>query len=263
MHMQREGRTITSVDEWKSVAPPRSPEHWRSGRSAKECAVAWCGGPAGVAAPEEIVALLDSHPDPRGCVFVGATPEHPIPFDDLRGEPRNADLAAICDHAAGPIAITVEAKADEPFDRYVSGVLADAVDRSAHGTRTNAVQRVEGLAAALLPPRVRLPGLHDLRYQLLTAAAGTLAYAHQMGAARAVLIVHEFVTDDTRDERHERNASDLSKFAQRISGGTVREISIGRLAGPIRVPGGLRFTRPAALYLGKAQRVLRAPIVGS
>lgn len=261
VHLSKRGFVIRTPDDWLLFAPPKAPEaHWVAGRSALECAVAWCGGPEGPAVPAEIAALLDSHPDTRRCTLTAATPEHPIAFDELPGEPRNADVAAQGKDARGALALTVEAKADEPFDRRVADVLAEAVDRAAHGERTNIVRRVEQLAAALLPPARRgLPGLGELRYQLLTGAAGTLAYAATVGAGRAVLVVHEFVTPATRDERHRTNAADLDAFVRRLSGGDTGGIPPDRLAGPFRVPGGPLFARPAALYVGKVQRWLRAP----
>ena len=77
--------------------------------------------------------------------------------------------------------------------------------RIATDQRTGAIARIEALSAALLPPwREGLPRLGDLRYELLTGIAGTLAWAREIAASRAV-IVHEFITDQTRDADHARN----------------------------------------------------------
>jgi hypothetical protein len=105
-----------------------------------------------------------------------AFPEHQIRFDDLRGEPRNADLAIEARDRAGIVGITIEGKADETFDRSVTAVLQAGIQRIAADERTGAIVRVEALANALLPPwRAGVSHLGDLRYQLLTAIAGTLA----------------------------------------------------------------------------------------
>jgi hypothetical protein len=208
--------------------------------------------------PEEIQALLDGHPDTVGCRIVSAIPEHPVRFDSLRGEPRNADLVAVAECADDRIAISVEAKADESFDMYIGDLAADAVDRIAHGERTGALVRLEGLVAALLPPRKqRAPKLGGVRYQLLTATAGALAYAIQEGAAKAVLIIHEFVTNHTRDDHHRRNSHDSDVFIGRLSGGAFGHLAAGNMVGPLLVPGQPLFADVPPLYIGKASRHLR------
>jgi hypothetical protein len=119
---------------------------------------------------------LRSHPDLKGIVIERALPEHQIRFDDLPGEPRNADLAIEARDGEGLVAITVEGKADESFDRPVSAVLQSAVKRIAADVKTGAVHRVGSLSEALLPRwRSGLPHVGDIRYQLLTGIAGTLA----------------------------------------------------------------------------------------
>ena len=128
--------------------------------------------------PGEIVDLLASHPDTRGSLIRTVTPEHRVPFDRFRGEPRNADVVALADRPAGLIAISVEAKADEPFDRLVKDVLLELAKRIADDESTNGVARIQQLAWWLLPASVRRTSrLGDLRYQLLTGVAGAVAFA--------------------------------------------------------------------------------------
>jgi hypothetical protein len=253
----KDGTPILSVDGWYAAAPPKGREaHWRSGRSARELADAWCTS-AGPCVPDEVDQLLRSHPDLVDVVVERALPEHQIRFDDLRGEPRNADLAIEARNRDGLVAITIEGKADETFDRRVSAVLQSAAERIAADERTGAIVRAESLSAALLPPwRTGLPHLGDLRYQLLTGVAGTLAWARQIGASRALFAVHEFVTDRSRDDKHLQNASDLNLFLERLSDGTIRNLSTGVLIGPVRVPGNGQIPS-LPLYIGKAVRTTR------
>ena len=184
-----------------------------------------------------------------------AFPEHKIRFDDVRGEPRNADLAIEARDRSGVVAITVEGKADESFDRPVGQILESAVERIANDERTGAIARIEALSTALLPPwREGLPHLGALRYQLLTGIAGTVAWAREIGASRAIFIVHEFITHRTRDENHARNAADLKTFLSRFSDGTVTQLSAEGLAGPIQIPGNAHMPRTVQIYIGKATR---------
>lgn len=79
--------------------------------------------------------------------------------------------------------------------------------------------RVQQLAAALLPePWDGAPPFGALGYQLL-AAAGALAFAREVDATRAVLVIHEFVPDAAESPKHVRNAADLDAFRLRVFDG--------------------------------------------
>jgi hypothetical protein len=253
----KDGNPIVSVDGWYAGAPPKGgAEHWVTGRSARELAVAWCG-PEGACVPAEIEQLLRSHADLEGVVIERALPERQIRFDDLPGEPRNADLAIEARDGKGLVAITIEGKADESFDRPVTAVLQSAVKRLAADEKTGAVRRVESLAEALLPQwRNGLLHLGDIRYQLLTGIAGTLAWAREIGATRAVFAIHEFVTAQTSDDKHAQNASDLNQFLERLTDGAITSLPQGTLVGPVRVSGNARIPC-VPLYIGKAVRNTR------
>lgn len=253
----KDGNSILSVDGWYAGAPPKGgAAHWVTGRSARELAVAWCGS-EGPCVPAEIEQLLRSHPDLEGVVIERALPEHQIRFDDLPGEPRNADLAIEARDGKGSVAITIEGKADESFDRPVTAVLQSALKRMAADEKTGAVHRVELLSGALLPRwRTGLAHLGDLRYQLFTGIAGTLAWAHETKSARAVFVIHEFVTDQTGDDKHAQNASDLNQFLERLTDGAISNLPQGTLVGPVRVAGNARIPS-VPLYIGKAVRNTR------
>jgi hypothetical protein len=153
--------------------------------------------------------------------------------------------------SSSKVAVTIEAKADEPFGTTVRDALADALERSIENPRSQGVQRVNDLVRALLPPRRKgLPHVGDLRYQLLTATAGTLAYAAKESASLAVLIVHEFVTDKTRDKRHIENGEDFRRFLHRLSGEEVLSGVSDALLGPFAVPSSSPFNG-ATFLIGK------------
>jgi hypothetical protein len=252
------GTQIRTIDDWFKLAPPkRGNFHWKDGRSAKECARAWCPDTGDVCCPSELTELLNSHPDIKGATIVSAIPEYLTSFDRL-GEPRNSDMVAIAHHCGGNLAISIEAKADEAFDESVMKVLHRAVRRICLDMDSNGVLRVQQLAKSLLPPRSGgLVTLGDIRYQLLTAVAGALSYAKDVNASRAVFLVHEFKTDSTNDQKHFSNQVDLNKFVARLTGGMISELKSGVLEGPILVPGAPLFPQPIPLYLGKASRDLR------
>lgn len=260
MRITKNGQLIQSVEDWFRYAPPKGgADQWRDGRSAKEFARAWVES-GSVSVPDELVALLSSHPDTQSAVLENGEPEARLAFDKRVGEVRNADLAVRAVAGSAPLALTIEAKADEPFDQLVPDTLADALDRILERGRGGGVDRVRDLATSLLNPPARgLPPLRLLRYQLLTAVAGSLAWARQLEAPRAVLVIHEFQTSQTSTGELQRNAQDLDLFVTRLTAGTLRGLAVGSLVGPIRVPGDPLFDKPADLYLGKIVRRVSPP----
>jgi len=259
MNIVKNGREIRTVDQWFELAPPKGGrEQWVEGRSALECARAWCAT-QGPVVPPELLTLLASHPDTETAVIRFITPEQRVRFDALRGEPRNADVVALADDAAGVLAISIEAKADEPFDLPVADVLGHLVRAIAADERTNGVTRIQQLARSLLPPPApNTNSLGALRYQLLTALAGAVAFAVENEASRAILVVHEFVTDQTDHAKHRANMRDLNAFVARLTDGAIRAVQPGKLVGPITIPGRPLFAHSPAVYIGKAVRTLRA-----
>lgn len=70
--------------------------------------------------------------------------------------------------------------------------------------------------------------------------AGTLADAHTDGATRAVLLIHEFVTDETADELHAVNARVLADFMTRMrfdASSTTTHVPGGWITAPVEVHG--------------------------
>jgi hypothetical protein len=252
MRFEKNGTPITTVADWRDIAPPRGKDrHWRDGRSAKELADAWCrsGSPC---VPSEVQNILHSHPDIGELILLSGEPEVRLPFDDIAGEPRNADLVLLAEDARGRVAITVEAKADEPFGETLAVALATARKVKLENPRSHRETRIDQLIASLMPANSSgTAGFAATRYQLLTAAAGTLAWARQVGAQRAVLLVHEFTGPDTDDRKVAANSTDLDAFVAQISAGRITSLESGKLAGPITVPGHPLFEKAAALYIGK------------
>jgi hypothetical protein len=258
MQLMKDGHTIHSLDDWHRFAPPKRDYQWVPGRSAYELARECCG--SGVPrVPPVILRLLDSQPATANLQVASAFPEHRISFDTHSGEPRNADLAFVGETSTGKVAVTVEAKADEPFGDTVEQVVDVALDRLIAKPESRGLKRVADLVQSLIVKRGEAtPSVSALRYQLLTAVAGSLALARVEGASVAVLIAHEFITDRTRDERHRRNAADLQRFLQRLGEGLAEPLESGRLHGPYRVPGRPLLARAVPLFVGKVSSNRRA-----
>lgn len=251
MRIEKDGHIIRSIEDWGKYAGPKRRDQWKEGRSACELARSWCGS-GEPATPPELRELLDSRPETAGITVDCVSPEHPIRFDKRAGEPRNADLAFVGRVGDRSVAVTVEAKADEPFGATVAETVCDALERRVENPRSRGVERVTDLVSALLPPHTKgLPHVDGLYYQLLTATAGTLAYAIEKSASLAVLVIHEFITDKTKDELHDRNSAAYGDFLCRLRGAPPSEQEIEGLIGPTAVPGLSLFEKPPELLLGK------------
>ena len=250
---------ICDLETWLRLAGPKTKEQWKDGRSAKESARAWLERtPACV--PAEVGQALSAHPD-FGRILPGwsAEPEARVSFDSFRGEPSNLDVLVTARDEEGQLVIAVEAKADEPFGKTVEDTLHQARKRKQENPRSRRIDRLERLAAAILGvPGDRLPDIGKLRYQLLTASAAALAEAQRQSARRAVVIIHEFKTSKTTDQRHLENAEDLNAFVRRLSDGVVTTVAEGTVRGPFELPGHPLIDPPIRFYIGKAVRNLRS-----
>jgi hypothetical protein len=217
-------------------------KHWKDGRSAKELAKAFCA-PRVRAVPTELRDLLASSDQLGAVQFTQAWPEHKIRLDSFFGETRNADLAAVGTGKAGVTAVTIEAKADEPFGPTIAHALAQA------GVKSKVPQRISSLSKALFDPLP--PNLGALRYQLLHGIAATLIFAKEQKAAAAVFIVFEFQGLSCSEQNLQGNAVDLDAFVLAL-GPAASPITTGQIAGPLRVPGGGRVPSNIPLFIGKA-----------
>jgi hypothetical protein len=261
LRIAKKDLAITSLDDWLEHAGPKDPDRqWVEGRSAMEAARAWLeGAPAGP--PLEIASLLRSNADFQNVVIDQVEPEARLYFDTRRGETRNADLVFLGHDEKGSVVGSVEAKADEAFGPRISDVLNTALERAVSNPRSGGIERVVELVRGLVPPRVTdTVSIGELRYQLLTGIAGTLALAAEHKAERAIFIVHVLETSMTSSPQLAANADDASQFVRRLTSGAVKELEEGVLCGPIRVRGEALSARPAALYIGKATRRVSDPL---
>ena len=245
------GAPINSVEDWFRLAPPKRGERqWKDGRSAKELAKAFFRDDS-PRLPSELQALFAAHPATHELSVEIGIPEHVTRLDNLPGEHRNHDMVLYGHADTQRVLVAVEAKADEPFGSHT----VEEYLRRVEGSRSNVPKRIEALCQALFG---RLPDheLSGLRYQLLTAAAGTLIEARRKGyvAEAAVFVIYEFITNSTSDERLAQNSQDLDNFIRALGGRTVAP---GELAGPFDVPGGGLVPRSVPLLIGKAKSFLR------
>lgn len=243
---------MSTIELWGDYAPPKRPDQWKDGRSAKESARAWIASQPLI--PSEILDCLESHRDFRHLKEWRAEPEAQVSFDSFGGPP-NLDVLLRGVDSYGLMIIAIEAKADEPFADTVGRTLSKARKRLENNTRSGGIDRIRNLVEGILGGSVNQ---HlDVRYQLLTASAAAIAEAKRQGADRAVLLVHELRTNLTKDKKLKANASDLLNFFRLVSGEATSDFRIGVLYGPFIVPMAMTESDHIGLYLGKVVRDLR------
>jgi len=245
---------IQSVEDWYRIAPPKKGIlQWKDGRSAKELSKAWCGRKDHACPPDEFAQLLLPLVNAHQLENADGWPEHIVPIDDLPGEQPNIDLAIRCNGEQGRTVICVEAKADESFGKYVSEMRSAGVKKIKQGIATNAIKRIDHLEQLFFPGTTsRLPDENELRYQLFTGTAATLAFAKLYQAPVAVFVVHEFIFDGHVDEEKvAQNALDLGRFVTRCTGGAITSVPEGVLQGPVMTPLQPPSWGNVSLYIGK------------
>lgn len=151
--------------------------HWREGYSAKCLADRWESS-SGI--PAEVRALLEGIvPDPR---LLFAFPEHKVPLPgSSRGESQN-DVFALVRGGTTNVAVMVEGKVDEPFDRKLSDWLKNA--------SPGKLGRLDFLAGSLGLRASEIP--ETVHYQLIHRTVSALVEAERYKADAAAMIVHSF-----------------------------------------------------------------------
>jgi hypothetical protein len=224
----------TPITRWEDWTPPKKDYHWQPGHSAMELAKAWFRS-GSLSVPSEIAQMLSSVQRFRDIEFVRGVPEH-VTALPIRGEGRNHDLWLLGRTAGETVTVCVEAKADEAFGNYtVAGYRQHAVKRIEQGKPTKVPKRIDALLGIV---GQSINAWADVRYQLLTAIAGTILQAQEdakpKAATAAIFIVHEFPTAATTEPKRRQNAADFARLLNVLG---IREEHTDRpqLLGPVRL----------------------------
>jgi hypothetical protein len=248
--LTRNGQEILHWSEW---VRPKQAYQWKSGRSAMELARAWFTSNVPIV-PNEFMSLLNSSPLTKGIVVTEGRPEHVTPLPEPGGH-RNHDLALVGSVAGRPVTVCVEAKADEPFGEKIGHYWR--AKTKPDGTpleHTRAPARIATLLEIVFGPEadpLEQPW-SELRYQLLTGAAGTALQAIRDGSELAVFVIHEFLTDTVdRSIAVPANAASFTAFVSTLTGVSAEEVVTGQLYGPVMLRRSPHLARDILLFIGK------------
>jgi hypothetical protein len=239
---------IENIDEWKELCPPEKGDvHWKDGRSARELAKEWIRNRG-----NNLIKLLEQSNDFKGVNLIKASPEYESRFDKF-GRGRVHDLLLLGRQSEKNVIVSVEAKVDESFGSdTVSSYYMKSIIKQLNNINTRVPDRIMDLIKALFskPYDSRI---HLLQYQLLHAAAGTIAEAKKQGAAKALLVIHVFKTPLADPDKLAVNRDNLDLFVNVISSGKYTYINSNDIIGPITIPGNEHLPSDVEFYIGKIQ----------
>ena len=219
-----QGQRITTIDQWRSrfFDGTSKARHWKKGRSAHSLAEFIINARNGSRYLEEQISTVLS----RSVKLEEAKPEYLARFDSYPGNPSNLDLGIT--GLVGPsgsavsLFVGVEAKVDENFGKTVGSTFLSAMKRRRAGANTNAPERVKDLLSKYLscedqPDSSRFA---DIRYQLLTGCAGTVATKAEV----AVFYVLVFRTPTYDERRSQANLRDYGRFVEAAGGKPLTKV---------------------------------------
>lgn len=207
LELKKKGKQINSVDDWYSVAPPKSPSlHWKDGRSAKELAKYMTSTKGYM--PKEIEDILVKLGCNPNITFYGE-PEAVTSLES-RGGGRHHDLLLIQENE---VVVGVEAKSDEDFGKVVHKELFGNNDyeKLLDTVSDNKLKRVNRLYNDIY--WYDFYKNMELRYQLLTATDGILKEAKKANASKAVFLVLTLKKEGCyKEKKVEANLQELDDF---------------------------------------------------
>jgi hypothetical protein len=200
------GTNLTAYRGWlnRVESKNRSP-----GTSAPTLALAWSG-------PLDVLGTLATHPELSDLAIHDVIVEAKSSFDAYGGNVRNHDLVLRGTSSGAPLVVCIEAKAGEALGATIQEQAAAALKALQANPRSKASARLTDLVKRLCCYPIDDARVGALRYQLLTAWAGTLVEAAD--AAQAVFVLHEFRTEQRREDKSSLNGAELARFADVVLG---------------------------------------------
>ena len=191
------------------------------GTSAPTIAVVWAG-------IVELYGSLNRESGLHGFVMDEIIVEQQATVDRYPGGRRNHDLVVRgCLPQGQRVVVCVEAKAGEDLGATVKDqrkVARKAVEKAqAKGKTSNAEKRLHALLERFVPEGTEPRIVEGLRYQLLTALAGTLSEARKQNCEIAVLMVHDFRTNERPTDMRTKHDEELRAFREVVFGAHVSD----------------------------------------
>jgi len=229
---------ICTVDEWFKNCPPANPKkQWVDKRSALEMAKFWTNSQK----QSDFQSFLQKVK--KDISFDYAIPERATNFDNYRN-PRKNDLCIYARDKNDNILVSIEGKADEQFgNNYVYTEWIESLLEKRVKSESKKMERIIELYNRFDNKAEFL----ELRYQLTYWLAGAIEEAIRNKIKTVFLIVQEFHSNKTINQKITLNASDFDYFVRFISNGCYENVSKNEILGPINN----QYTKEIDLYVGK------------
>ena len=208
------GSVISTLQEWERHFD--NSKHWKRGRSAYSLADFILNHNGAALLESRVSSVLSER-----VTFELATPEYRAKFDRY-GKPSQLDLGIFGNIGSGKgLFVGVEAKVDEPFGPTVGERYRKALEKLERKEHSKASKRVQELLSRYFsefdPPQDSR--FADIRYQLLTAAAGTVSVQKDV----VVLYILVFKTHAYDEQKGEENYRDYKRFLDCAGGETLTQ----------------------------------------
>ena len=202
------GNPISTMEHWRSLVRK---DQWREGRSAHALADFMLNN-SGASLIESRISSVVSLP----VRLEHGIPECAARFDMYRGSAR-LDIGISGQIGTGDsLFVGLEAKVNERFGRTVCGKYLEAIKYMERNPGSNAPARIRELLSGYFADTDEpcVSRFSDIGYQLLTAAAGTVASPAHV----SVFYVAVFRTREFDEERGKMNQRDYESFVS-LTGG--------------------------------------------
>jgi hypothetical protein len=258
--VSRNGKPITTIEEWCAELNEREKGKFVPFYSAYETARAWTE-PNRI--PPAVADLFTREPLTGFCLR-RAVVEAKTWFDAYGG-PRHHDLLLTARHEQDDrvAVIGIESKVNEDFGGTLNGECKAAVAKGERGGyESKFPARLHELSFSLLnrnlpPGEPYHPEDARLRYQLLSALAGTLVEADIAHADVAMVLVHEFQTPVSKPGVEKRSSSRIEELLRRSGRAQTDELPLGKPLGPFTVRGGGKIPTGNGFYIAKVRTVVK------
>jgi len=218
----KNGKIITCLSTWKDAfIEVDNPKHWKPGRSAHSLALHFTrpsiNGSKGIDVLSEYLGYLGF----KNVLFDYAEIEHESRFDTFRGNGRIQDLMIWAKSENRPLAICIEAKVDETFDKNVPDAYKERMIYSSKRPKSKTLDRLNYICKHYYKVEPNSSKLKDIRYQLLYYLAGSITEAKKIDGV-AFMPVFVYHTDSYNNQNGDNNKKDYDTFIKSLNFSSIR-----------------------------------------
>lgn len=212
----KNGKIITSLSTWKDAfIEVDNPMHWKLGRSAYSLASHFTCPSINDSKGINVLSKYLGYIGFDKVLYDYAEIEHESRFDTFRGNGRIQDLMIWARNENQPIAICIEAKVDESFDKNIPDAYEEREKYSSNRPNSKALERLKNICRYFYKD-TSIDSLEHIRYQLLYYLAGSITEAKKInGIAFMPVIVYH--TDSFDKEKGKINLEDYKIFIKSLN----------------------------------------------